>query len=309
MSRPSVSVVVCAWTEDRWHQLNRALDSVLRQEPAADEVLLVVDYNSTLGRRVRESRRDIVVLDNARTRGLSGARNTGLHAAGGDVVVFLDDDAEAGPGWLAAHLAHYAAPAVVGVGGEVLPRWLGARPRWFPGEFGWVVGCTWTGLAASTVAVVRNPIGANMSFRRLAALECGGFDEGLGRRGNGGAGAEETELAIRATARGFGHVVHDPAARVVHDVPAERARWAYFRRRCVAEGRSKAAMVRRTGPALASESRFVRQTLPRGVLRETTQAWRQRSPDPLLRVGAMVAGLTFTTTGFVMARRNRGDEA
>ena len=39
------------------------------------------------------------------------------------------------------------------------------RPRWFPPEFDWVVGCSYTGLP-ETVAPVRNLIGAAMSFRR-----------------------------------------------------------------------------------------------------------------------------------------------
>jgi len=308
VSGVSATVIVCAWTEDRWHQLNRALDSALAQVPPPAEVLLVVDHNPTLTARVRAHRPDLRVLANARAKGLSGARNTGLHAARGDVVAFLDDDAEAEPGWLTGHLTQYTDPTVVAVGGDIQPRWLGERPRWFPGEFGWVVGCTWTGLAGPA-RVVRNPIGANMSFRRAEALHLGGFDELLGRRGDGGDGAEETELAIRATACGFGHVVHEPSARVMHDVPQDRARWTYFRRRCLAEGRSKAAMVRRTGSVLASERDFVRRILPRGLLREAVQALRQRSYVPLLRAGAMVAGLTFTTTGFLLARANRGEHA
>ena len=65
---------------------------------------------------------DVRVLPNAHRQGLSGARNTAVAAASGDVVVFLDDDAAARPGWLGALLAPYADPDVVAVGGVAHPR-------------------------------------------------------------------------------------------------------------------------------------------------------------------------------------------
>ena len=101
--------------------------------------------------------------------------------ATGDVVAFLDDDAAAAPDWLSRLLAPYADPRVLGVGGRVLPRWDRARPRWFPAEFDWVVGCTYAGHPDE--GPVRNVIGANMSFRRSVLLAAGGFDARVGRIG------------------------------------------------------------------------------------------------------------------------------
>ena len=63
--------------------------------------------------------------------GLSQARNTGVAAARNDVVLFIDDDAVAPRGWVAAHLAAYARdPSVDAVGGPVVLAWPNGRPAW-----------------------------------------------------------------------------------------------------------------------------------------------------------------------------------
>lgn len=313
----SVSVVICAYTTDRWDQLRSAVRSVLDQDPAPLEVLVVVDHCTDLERLAWGEflPLGVRVLANERTKGLSGARNTGCSAARGDVVAFLDDDAEAMPGWLAAHTRHYADPRVMGVGGQVTPEWESGRPGWFPGEFDWVVGCSYVGLPRAT-AEVRNPIGANMSFRRDLVLAVGGFSEALGRVGTRPAGCEETELSIHAARLvPWGQVVHDPAAVVHHRVPDTRARWGYFRQRCWSEGRSKAVVRALSDPraALSAERRYVLRALPAGVGRNVATAVREAEGAAALRASVIVAGLTITTagylTGLIGTARARSDES
>ncbi len=179
----------------------------------------------------------------------------------------------------------------------------GARPAWWPDEFDWVVGCRYRGQPRRT-APVRNLMGCNMSFRRSAVEEAGGFDAGLGRTAAGAAGCEETELCIRiAAARPGGVFLLDPAARVHHYVPRERATAAYFRRRCLAEGASKAGVAQRTGAAAAlrTERAYVRRTLPVGVGRNLARAVRGEGAG-ILRAGAIVAGAGLTAYGFAGAR-------
>ena len=277
----SIAVVICAYCDERRLQLGDAINSVLKQARKPDRLVVVIDHNDDLLRDMRTSYPDVKVIANDGARGLSGARNTGVRAAAPcDIVAFLDDDAVAEADWLQRLALHYVDPNIIGVGGKVLPLWPDQRPRWFPEEFQWVVGCSYRG-QPEKVEPVRNPIGCNMSFRRSILDLTGGFREGIGRTAADAAGCEETELCIRALQAIPGSLIlYDPAMSVHHQVTAERAGWRYFRKRCLAEGRSKTQVVNAVGAldGLSSEQRYVMRVLPAGVLRGLTDL-RQRLVD------------------------------
>jgi hypothetical protein len=176
-------------------------------------------------------------------------------------------------------------------------------PRWFPPEFGWVVGCDYTGLPAGGQRI-RNPIGASMAVRREPLQAVGGFSELVGRVGALPVGCEETELGIRlAAADPAARVIRDVSSPVAHLVPRERQRIGYFLRRCYHEGRSKrqlSALVGRSA-GLASERRYVTRVLPIGVLRHLTAAARGDLAG-LGRALAVVVGLAVTAAGYLSAR-------
>jgi glucosyl-dolichyl phosphate glucuronosyltransferase len=306
----TVSVIICAYTERRWDSLVDAIESMRVQRHPPDQLVVVIDHNHELFRLAQSTLPgDVEVLANAESTGLSGARNTGVRVAVSDVVAFLDDDAEAEPGWLQELLAQYL-PNVVGAGGVALPVWPGnGRPRWFPEEFDWVVGCSYRGLP-DTVAPQRNLIGAAMSFRRSLFDEIGHFDTAMGRVGTLPLGCEETEfsLRVRKAFRGT-ELVHVPLARVHHHVGPERTKVRYFLRRCYAEGISKAAVAQRAGSeqALASERRYVRSTLPKGLL-DGLRAGLQGDVGGFARSMMIVVGLVTTTVGYLSPRvRNLSD--
>ncbi len=289
-----VSVVICAYTEDRWHDLLAAIESVrVQAAPRAREIIVVVDHNPRLFERVVADIAGVVAVPNTRVKGLGGARNSGVAAAQGEVVAFIDDDALAAPDWLRWLAAGYGEPGVMGVGGSIEPLWYGARPGWFPEEFDWVVGCSYRGLPR-TQAPVRNLFGCNMSYRRELFASVGGFSLGYG--------CDETEFCIRAQRQWPDRVLlYEPRARVQHRVPASRATWRYFLRRCFFEGRSKAVVSwlqgRRDG--LASERAHTLRTLPSGVLGGLADGIIRRDPDGLGRAVAIVGGLAVTASGYV----------
>src|SRR3954447_25087439 len=176
----ATSVVICAYTDERWDDLAAAVASAHEQTVPAHQVIVVADHNDDLLERARRAFAGTTVLPNAGERGLSGARNAGVAAATGDVVAFLDDDATAAPDWIARLRSAYTAADTVRVGGSIAADWSDGRPQWMPEEFDWVVGCTYRGMPVEPGAV-RNLIGANMSIRREAMLVIGGFAEGMGR--------------------------------------------------------------------------------------------------------------------------------
>ncbi|MFE2541079.1 glycosyltransferase family 2 protein [Actinacidiphila glaucinigra] len=308
-----VSVVVCAYTEDRWEDILAAVASVHAQRLPAHEVLLVVDHNPVLLARLtrRYEGTAVWVLPNAGPRGLSAGRNTGIAASRGEVVAFLDDDAVAERDWLHWFADAYRDPQVLGVGGRTRPVWAsGRRPRWFPEEFDWVVGASYRGQPAGR-ARVRNVLGGNASFRRIAFDIAGGFATGIGRDGDRRPlGCEETEFCIRlAQAKPGSVLLVDDRAVIWHRVPEARERFGYFRTRCYAEGLSKALVTRSVGTdaGLETERRYATRVLPAGAARGLRDALRGR-PGGAARAGAIVAGVATTATGYAVARfRTRGE--
>src|SRR5712691_10586334 len=139
----TISVIICAYTEDRWNDLVAAVGSVQRQTLPPDEIIVVIDHNPSLLERAREHLASVVVVENTEARGLSGARNSGIAVAQSRIVAFLDDDAIATPDWLMLLSEGFIDPQVLGTGGPVTPLWLERVPAWLPEEFYWVVGCTY----------------------------------------------------------------------------------------------------------------------------------------------------------------------
>jgi len=301
--RPSASVVICAYTEDRWADLAASVHALAAAAVTPLETILVIDHNPGLHDRARRELPGAIAIENAAARGLSGARNTGVAKASGDVIVFLDDDAVPAGDWLAGILAHYDDPDVMGVGGGADPVWPAERPGWFPREFEWVVGCSWTGLPLEPTPV-RNLIGCNMSFRREVFDLAGDFREEIGRIGTRPLGCEETELCIRLRQqRPASVLLYDPAVRVDHRVSPDRLRWKYFSSRCYAEGLSKALVTDLVGTkdGLSAERAHTMRVLPRGVKAGLVDA-RRGDRAGLLRAGSIVAGLAWTTAGYARGR-------
>lgn len=113
---PTVSVVVCAYNEER--RIGACLRSLERCDYPALEVI-VCDDGSTDGTLAIARQFPFRVLD-LDHGGLSRARNAGMEAASGDIVAYLDADAQCHPEW-PFHLVMSLEEDVVATGGPNLP--------------------------------------------------------------------------------------------------------------------------------------------------------------------------------------------
>ncbi len=291
-------MVICAYTLARWDQLVLSVESVLRQDPE-HETILVVDHNEPLMLRARERWPDLTVIRNVGRRGLSSARNSALAVTGADVVAFLDDDAWADERWLEHLVTPFEDDRVVATGGRALPIWPGATPAVLPPELLWIVGCSYRGLPEQD-AEVRNVMGCSMAYRAEPLRELGGFNPDTGRVGRLPIGCEETEVCIRLRAADASRVIrYIPDSVVHHHVSPDRVRMRYVVHRSWCEGVSKAAISRTVGrqQALASESSYVTTVLPSGVARAIGSG-----PAGWIGASAIVASVLFAALGFARGR-------
>lgn len=95
-------VSVCICTRNRPDDLRRALDSISRSTTAVAEVIVSDDSTEGYTREVVTTEYPDVVWQQGPRRGLGPNRNAAVASAAGTHVLFLDDDAELGPTFIAA---------------------------------------------------------------------------------------------------------------------------------------------------------------------------------------------------------------
>jgi glucosyl-dolichyl phosphate glucuronosyltransferase len=315
----TVGVVIACFDLQRMSLLMSAIESV-RYQDYPNKLTVVVDYNEELYWRVLNAvPENVSVMRNTRSRGAAGARNTAALVSDCSLVAFLDDDARAKAAWLRSLVCAMDQPGVVGVGSRILPRWQEERPRWFPPEFGWVVGASIPDTDTGIISV-RNVWSGSMMVDREAFQKVDGFRENLSKVG-GAARPEDTELCLRishvyGTA---GQWLIVPSALVEHYVPLHRTTLRYFLTRCWAEGAGKMqlrAMAADRGRALADEKFYLSKAIPRAFRTGVLQSLRLRNVEGLMRSGTMLLGIAaailgaiVTSIGVALARRGKGKPA
>ncbi|MGH8891124.1 MAG: glycosyltransferase [Acidothermaceae bacterium] len=300
-----ITVVLACHTADRWNSIVAAVESARAQQLKPASIVVSVDHNRFLGERLRGELNGVEVVDNdSRHRGASATRNAGAAAARTNFVAFLDDDETAAPDWITALIAPFADPAVVGTGGLYRPNWLARKPAWFPDEFAWAVGGSFTGMPTEP-ARVRNVWSGNMAVRTAAFRAVGGFRGGFGKLA-GQSRPEDTDLCIRVAAASRGHWVYVPDAVIEHEVPANRSTFAFFIRRSFAEGKGKIEMRAQLANSLAgghdshgghvragtlaNETSYLTHTLPRGFVRHLCEGAPGFARSGAIAIGVVAAG-------------------
>lgn len=297
-----VSVVVCTYSEERFDYVVGCIGSLKKQTLQPFEIILVLDKDKALidfyeGRMPTDVK---IVVSNG--FGLSNARNAGVKNAEGDIVAFIDDDAIADEKWLENLVKNYEDPLVLGVGGLIKPLWESKRPSWFPEELDWIVGCSYKGLPENK-AIIRNPIGCNMSFRKGVFEKAGYFSTDIGRVGSKLAAHEDTEFSIRMTEKIPGHkILYEPAAVVRHRVPKSRANLKYIARRSFAEGVSKATFShQKPNPTsvLHVEKDYLRHLLSTGIPSRLIRGYK---PENISQTLTLLLSTSLVLFGYFLGR-------
>jgi glycosyltransferase involved in cell wall biosynthesis len=299
----SITVVIC--TRNRKDSLLQTLATVAPQRAPIAWDVMVVDNGSEDGTAaaVRELAERFPVplsLVPEPRQGLSFARNRALEDAEGEFVVFLDDDVNCLPGWLAAHARAQSDAEVAATGGRIEPLlpaetlpWLrelimsengGPASRYDLGD---------EPLEFRRQRHVPLPCGANFGLRRALARRLGGFkvDLGWGRRMIPG---EESELLGRVLASG-GVIRYVPDAHAQHRIQSARSTPEYYRRWYRGHGR---ATVRANPPAdVPRRLARIAEELPKIALWTCRAGWRRwrsmldaRAYGEALRKGAKAQG-------------------
>ncbi|HLK58711.1 MAG TPA: glycosyltransferase [Chthonomonadaceae bacterium] len=213
MGIPTSVVVI---TLNRPDYVRTCLQRLQAQQPRPDQVIVVDSSQDDRTTRVVAEFPGVLYLRNENGFGrMTTSRNIALKHCTGAIIAFVDDDAFAHAGWLAALLAAYTDPKIGAVGGRALNNQPGEEKqgvdrigRLMP--YGDVQG----NFAADPGAIlpVDHIMGCNMSFRREVLARLGGFREDF--PGISGV-CEDTDMSLRVRKMGY-TILFNPAAVVDH---------------------------------------------------------------------------------------------
>lgn len=223
-SPPAASVVIP--TVGRPEYLDVTLASVMPQALAAHAEVIVVNDGADAGAQRTAAAHGARIVSLPTRAGVNGARNAGIRAARGELVILLDDDVEVDPGWLEAMLRGARDnPEHEVLGGPIRgrleggPRSCGREPP--------PISTYDQGPGDRDVTYV---FGGNTAFRRTVFERIGYFRDELSGRG------DEEEWVLRYTGSG-GRIRYLAEAAIDHRRAPEDARLSALTRAAYGQGR------------------------------------------------------------------------
>lgn len=240
-----ISIVICTYNREKF--IGECLACLSRQtlDPSEWETI-IIDNNS--------SDRTAQIVENfiashpglpfryvfEPKKGLSAARNRGIAEAGSNLVCFIDDDAEAVPGFAATMLDFMKQhPGASGAGGRVLPKYSEtAEPRWMNKYLAGFIGLVDHGPVPRVfTGKMKYPIGCNMTYRKEVLLAAGGFNNELTFRG-------DDKHIYYEVSKINPEIYYLPSALVYHNIDASRLSFRNFKKLFLKTGNEEKIRIR-----------------------------------------------------------------
>jgi GT2 family glycosyltransferase len=165
---PRISVIVCTYNGAA--TLRSCLEGILTLHYPNYEVIVVSDGSTDASAAIAASYEGVRVIETPQ-QGLAAARNSGMEAAEGEILAYIDDDAIPDPDWLSHIAGAFSSGPYAAVGG----------PNVLPPDSSAVAECVANAPGGPTHVLVSDREaehipGCNMTIRAAALREIGGFD-------------------------------------------------------------------------------------------------------------------------------------
>jgi glycosyltransferase involved in cell wall biosynthesis len=202
------SIIIPTYKEEEY--LERCLQSIVAQQFARSEYEIIVsDAHSPDGTaEIASKLADLLVI--SEQRGISLGRNAGARRARGDVLIFIDADAQLAPSFLSRCHLVFSNSSIVGMTGIARP-YDGGLPQRFI-----YYGTYWLVRLFNMIGLSLFP-GVCVAYRRSVFVQAGGFREDFGV-------TEDLDLSRRISR--YGRCVVDLKARAVVSTRRLQRHWA-----------------------------------------------------------------------------------
>jgi glucosyl-dolichyl phosphate glucuronosyltransferase len=254
---PSVSVVICTYNRDKF--IGEALNCLAQQTLPTDLFeIIVVDNNSadktaSIVQAFMQSHPGLplrYVLE--KNKGLSFARNRGLSEARAAIITYIDDDAEATPGFLESIVDFMSGDStVVGIGGKVIPKYSESQePPWMSKYLNGFVGLMDYGpMPKQFDSKMKYPAGCNMTYTRDILTRAGGFNNQLTFR-------SDDKYIFFQVAKLSDRIFYLPEAMLYHNIDNDRLSFQNLKKLFLKSGNEEKIRVRSEKGGMAVVGKF-----------------------------------------------------
>ncbi len=243
LAKPYFTVAIC--TYNRAKIIERAIKSVVNQTLSPDWYeILVVDNNSTdntceIINNLRNTITGLRLVSESQ-QGFPFARNRAIAEARGEVIVYLDDDAEMCPDYLMTLKSLLEEEKNVGaVGGPVEVGWLCMVPDWYEPLLDFAFNYLYIASYRLDIRYPRILYGTNMAFPKSILLQLGGFRTDLCKHLKFVVAGDDNEMMLRITHIAKLRIIYEPALRVRHFILPSRLSPEYLLEKAEWTGRAQ----------------------------------------------------------------------